>query len=77
MIKKFRCQHSTHQVARLRWSRAAATVAIETGERLGAAGLQFGTEDILFTIHSLSLAWGAAKCFARVNVCCDDRPGER
>jgi hypothetical protein len=56
MIKKFRCQHSTHQVARLRWSRAAATVAIETGERLGAAGLQFSTEDIRFTIHSLSLA---------------------
>jgi YNFM family putative membrane transporter len=56
MIKEFRCQHGTHQVPRLRWSEAAAAVAIETGERLDAAGLQFGPEDIRFTIHRPSLA---------------------
>jgi hypothetical protein len=56
MIKEFRCQHCAHQMAALRGSGAAAAVAIKAGERISAAGLQFGTEDIRFTIHSPSVA---------------------
>jgi hypothetical protein len=56
MIKKFCCQHCTHQMAGLRGSGAAAAVAIKAGKRISAAGLQFSTEDIRFTIHSPSLA---------------------
>ena len=55
MIKKIRCHDRAHQVAGLSWSRAAAAVAIETGDRIATAGLQFGTEDIRFTIHSPSV----------------------
>ena len=51
MIKKIRCHDRAHQVAGLSWSRAAAAVAIETGDRIATASLQFGTEDIRFTIH--------------------------
>jgi hypothetical protein len=56
MIKEFRCQHCAHQMAGLRGPGAAAAVAIKAGERISAAGLQFCTEDIRFTIHSPSLA---------------------
>jgi hypothetical protein len=56
MIKEFRCQHCAHQMACLRGAGAATAVAIEAGERISAAGLQFSTEDIRFTIHSPSLA---------------------
>ncbi len=55
MIKKIRCHDRAHQVAGLSWSRAAAAVAIETGDWIATAGLQFGTEDIRFTIHSPSV----------------------
>jgi hypothetical protein len=55
MIKKIRCHDRAYQVAGLSWSRAAAAVAIETGDWIATAGLQFGTEDIRFTIHSPSV----------------------
>ena len=55
MIKKIRCHDRAYQVAGLSWSRAAAAVAIETGDWIATAGLQFGTEDIRFTIHSSSV----------------------
>ena len=56
MIKKIRCHDRAYQVAGLSWSRAAAAVAIETGDRIATAGLQFGTEDIVspFTAPSVN-----------------------
>lgn len=60
MIKKFSCYDRAYQMGRLSWSGAAAAVAIEAGDWIGTAGLQFGTEDIRFTIHSSSVAKGCA-----------------
>ena len=56
MIKKFSRQHSAHEVESVRWTRGAAAVAIEARNRICTAGLQLGTEDIGFTVHSPSVA---------------------
>ena len=56
MIKKFSCQHCAHQMESLSWTRGAAAVAIEACEGIRTAGLQFGAEDIVFTVHSSSVA---------------------
>ena len=56
MIKKFSRQHSAHEVESVRWTRSAAAVAIEARNRICTAGLQLGTEDIGFTVHSPSVA---------------------
>jgi hypothetical protein len=66
MIKKLSCDDRAHQMARLRWPRAAAAVAIETGDWIGTTGLQFGTEDIRFAIHSSSVAKGCALSLSEV-----------
>jgi YNFM family putative membrane transporter len=72
MIKEFRCQHRAHQMACLRWSRAAIAVAIEASERIRTAGLQFSTEDVRFTIHSPSLIWNCRQVLSEFF-----SPGER
>jgi len=40
----------------LNWPGGATAVAIEARQWIGAAGLQFGAEDIGFTVHSTSVA---------------------
>jgi hypothetical protein len=57
--QEFRSHHCAHQMNGLIWSRSAATIAIEAGNRVRAAVLQFVAEDVHFTLHNPSLAWPA------------------
>jgi hypothetical protein len=54
--EEFRRHHGAHQMAGLARSKAAAAVAIEACDWVRTAGLEFGTEDIGFTVHNPSLA---------------------
>ena len=54
--QEFRGHHRAHQMNGLIWSRGAAAVAIEAGNRICAAVLQFVAEDVHFTLHNPSLA---------------------
>ena len=56
VLEEFRCHHGAHQMDGIIWSGAAAPIAIETCDRLRAAGLQFAAEDIALTLHNTSLA---------------------
>ena len=51
-LEEFRGHHRAHQMNGLIWSRCAAAIAIETGNRVCAAVLQFAPEDIRFTVHT-------------------------
>ena len=59
MIKEFGGHHCAHQMDSLNWSTGAAAIAIETGNRICAAALQFAAKDIRFTVHAPSLDWSA------------------
>ena len=52
LLQEFRRHHSAHQMCSLIWSTGAAAVAIEAGNRVCAAVLQFVAEDIHFTLHN-------------------------
>ena len=60
--EEFRRHHGAHQMAGLVRPRAAAAVAIKARDWVCTAGLQLGTEDIRFTIHSPSLAGRGTEC---------------
>lgn len=56
LVEEFRRYDRAHQMDCLSWSGAAAAIAVEAGDWLGSAGLQFAAEDIVFTLHDTSLA---------------------
>jgi hypothetical protein len=56
LLEEFRGHHCADQMNSLIWPRCAAAIAIETGNRVCAAVLQFAPEDIHFTLHNPSLA---------------------
>ena len=58
VLEEFRRYHGAYQMDCLIWSGRAATIAIEARDWVRTTGLQLGTEDIRFTVHSPSLSSG-------------------
>ena len=67
MIKEFCGHDSADQMMGLSWSAGAAAVPVEAREGIGAAGLQFGTEDIDLTVHGPSVATTCTLSLRRVS----------
>jgi hypothetical protein len=56
LVEEFRGYHRAHQMDGPSWSKAAAAIAVEAGHWLRSARLQFAAEDIVFTLHTPSVA---------------------
>jgi hypothetical protein len=60
VLQEFRGNHCAHQMRGLTRSGAAATIAVEARDRVGTAGLQFGTKDIGLVLHTPSVAFDSS-----------------